>query len=86
MSSYSIVMKPPFISPNVPIFKIFENKTLEIKEKKPLRMYSKPSLLEISYFCYFKGEYLLENDVYIHPLSPSTQYGLNVFERYRCLF
>ena len=34
----------------------------------------------MNYFCYFKGEYLLEKDVYIHPLSPSTQYGLNVFE------
>lgn len=34
VGSYSIVMKPPFISPNVPIFKIFENKTLEIKRKE----------------------------------------------------
>lgn len=34
----------------------------------------------MNYFCYFKGEYLLEKEVYIHPLSPSTQYGLNVFE------
>ena len=34
IGSYSIVMKPPFISPNVPIFKIFENKILEIKRKE----------------------------------------------------
>ena len=34
----------------------------------------------MNYYCYFKDEFLLEKDVYIHPLSPSTQYGLNVFE------
>lgn len=34
IGSYSIVMKPPFILPNVPVFKIFENKTLEIKRKE----------------------------------------------------
>lgn len=34
----------------------------------------------MDYYCYFKDDYLLEKDVYIHPLSPSTQYGLNVFE------
>lgn len=36
--------------------------------------------------CYFKGEYLEENEIYIHPLSPSTQYGLNVFEGIRGYF
>lgn len=34
IGSYSIVMKPPFISPNVPILKISGNKTLEIKRKE----------------------------------------------------
>tara|TARA_B100000963_G_scaffold8671_1_gene6745 strand:- start:16149 stop:17375 length:1227 start_codon:yes stop_codon:yes gene_type:complete len=34
IGSYSIVMKPPFISPNVPIFKVFENKILELKRKE----------------------------------------------------
>lgn len=34
IGSYSIVMKPPFISPNVPILKISDNKTVEIKRKE----------------------------------------------------
>ena len=34
IGSYSIVMKPPFISPNVPIFKVFENQILEVKRKE----------------------------------------------------
>lgn len=36
--------------------------------------------------CYFKGEYLEEDKIYIHPMSPSTQYGLNVFEGIRAYF
>ena len=36
--------------------------------------------LMIKNYCFFKGQYLLEEEIYIHPLSPSTQYGLNVFE------
>ena len=36
--------------------------------------------------CFFKENYLKLDDVYIHPLSPSTQYGLNVFEGIRGYF
>ena len=36
--------------------------------------------LMIKNYCFFKGQYLFEEEIYIHPLSPSTQYGLNVFE------
>lgn len=31
-------------------------------------------------YCFYKDKYLFDEEIYIHPLSPSTQYGLNVFE------
>ena len=34
IGSYSIVMKPPFISPNVPIFRITEDKIIEVKRRE----------------------------------------------------
>lgn len=34
IGSYSIVMKPPFISPNVPIFMITEDKIIEVKRRE----------------------------------------------------
>lgn len=84
--SYSIVLKPPFILPNCAVIEYSpEKKAYEIiKRKEENEDIFRTFKLSTERALWLAGRLVPEREARLPALSPTCQYGINVFEGIRC--
>lgn len=84
--SYSIVLKPPFILPNCAVIEYnSKKKSYEIiKRKEETEDIFRTFKLPTERVLWLAGRLVPDKDAKLHVMSPTCQYGINVFEGIRC--
>jgi diaminopimelate decarboxylase len=83
--SYSIVLKPPFISPNCPVIEYNSTQSYKlIKRKEENIDIFRTFKLPHERFLWMGGHLVSDNEAKLDIMSPTCQYGINIFEGIRC--
>ena len=86
VGSYSIVLKPPFILPNCAVIEYNSNKKSYelIKRKEENDDIFRTFKLSNERVLWLAGRLVPDKDAKLNVMSPTCQYGINVFEGVRC--